>query len=66
MSSQLGSNVHANSACNMVVLKGSRADVFGCRFLPYVGMVTIIMNDYPMLKYGLIAVLAVLVITSKE
>lgn len=37
-----------------------------CRFLPYVGMVTIIMNDYPMLKYGLIAVLAILVITSKE
>lgn len=36
------------------------------RYLPYVGMVTIIMNDYPMLKYGLIAVLAVLVITSKE
>jgi hypothetical protein len=40
--------------------------VFLRRFLPYVGMVTIIMNDYPMLKYGLIAVLAVLVITSKE
>jgi signal peptidase len=37
-----------------------------CRFLPYVGMVTIIMNDYPMLKYGLIAVLGILVITSKE
>jgi hypothetical protein len=30
------------------------------------GMVTIIMNDYPMLKYGLIGVLALLVITSKE
>eukprot|EP00879_Flechtneria_rotunda_P007637 GHRR01008009.1.p1 GENE.GHRR01008009.1~~GHRR01008009.1.p1 ORF type:complete len:185 (+),score=32.28 GHRR01008009.1:144-698(+) len=35
-------------------------------YLPYVGMVTIIMNDYPMLKYGLIAVLGLLVITSKE
>lgn len=29
-------------------------------------MVTIVMNDYPMLKYGLILVLALLVITSKE
>eukprot|EP00878_Enallax_costatus_P003570 GHUV01003784.1.p1 GENE.GHUV01003784.1~~GHUV01003784.1.p1 ORF type:complete len:185 (+),score=27.08 GHUV01003784.1:275-829(+) len=35
-------------------------------YLPYMGMVTIIMNDYPMLKYGLIAVLGLLVITSKE
>ena len=42
------------------------ASCTACRFLPYVGMVTIIMNDYPMLKYGLIAVLAILVITSKE
>jgi signal peptidase len=37
-----------------------------CRFLPYVGMVTIVMNDYPWLKYGLILVLGVLVVTSKE
>eukprot|EP00877_Chromochloris_zofingiensis_P012874 jgi/Chrzof1/7840/Cz02g38140.t1 len=35
-------------------------------FLPYVGMVTIIMNDYPMLKYALIAALAILVLTSKD
>jgi signal peptidase len=47
-------------------LESPCADMLACRFLPYVGMVTIIMNDYPMLKYGLIAVLAVLVITSKE
>lgn len=35
-------------------------------YLPYVGMVTIIMNDYPLLKYALIAVLGILVITSHE
>jgi len=35
-------------------------------FLPYVGMVTIVMNDYPWLKYGLIMVLGLLVVTSKE
>lgn len=35
-------------------------------FLPYVGMVTIIMNDYPWLKVALIAVLGLLVVTSKE
>jgi hypothetical protein len=29
-------------------------------------MLTILMNDYPWLKYGLIAVLGLLVITSKE
>ncbi|KAF8062680.1 Sec11c [Scenedesmus sp. PABB004] len=35
-------------------------------FLPYMGMVTIVMNDYPLLKFGLIGLLALLVITSKE
>jgi len=35
-------------------------------FLPYVGMVTIIMNDYPWLKFALIGVLALFVLTSKE
>ncbi|KAL3136511.1 Signal peptidase complex catalytic subunit S11C [Trebouxia sp. C0009 RCD-2024] len=35
-------------------------------FLPYVGQVTIIMNDYPYLKYALIGVLALFVIMSKE
>ena len=35
-------------------------------FLPYVGMATIIMNDYPMVKYGLIGLLAVTVIFSKD
>ena len=34
--------------------------------MPYVGMVTIIMNDYPALKYVLIGVLGLLVMTSKE
>ena len=36
------------------------------RFLPYMGMVTILMNDYPMLKFGLIGALGLLVITSKD
>lgn len=35
-------------------------------FLPHVGMVTIVMNDYPWLKVALIGVLGLLVITSKE
>ncbi|KAK9813690.1 hypothetical protein WJX73_003835 [Symbiochloris irregularis] len=35
-------------------------------YLPYVGQVTIIMNDYPYVKYGLIGALAVFVLTSKE
>lgn len=37
-----------------------------CRFLPYVGQVTIIMNDYPALKIGLILILGLFVIFSKE
>lgn len=35
-------------------------------FLPYVGMVTIVMNDYPWFKYALIGVLGLLVLTNKE
>mmetsp|Transcript_22367 Transcript_22367/g.53457 ORF Transcript_22367/g.53457 Transcript_22367/m.53457 type:complete len:187 (+) Transcript_22367:126-686(+) len=35
-------------------------------YLPYVGMVTILMNDYPYIKYLLIGVLGLLVVTSKE
>ncbi|XRB06059.1 signal peptidase I [Pycnococcus provasolii] len=37
-----------------------------CGFLPHVGMVTIIMNDYVYLKYALIGFLGLLVLTSKE
>lgn len=35
-------------------------------FLPHVGRVTIIMNDYPYVKYGVIGLLGLLVITSRE
>jgi len=35
-------------------------------FLPYVGMVTIIMNDYPYLKYLLIGILGLFVLANRE
>jgi signal peptidase len=35
-------------------------------YVPYVGMATILMNDYPKLKYLLLATLAFTVITAKE
>eukprot|EP00669_Euglena_mutabilis_P007276 TRINITY_DN2615_c0_g1_i2.p1 TRINITY_DN2615_c0_g1~~TRINITY_DN2615_c0_g1_i2.p1 ORF type:complete len:202 (-),score=89.55 TRINITY_DN2615_c0_g1_i2:182-745(-) len=35
-------------------------------YLPYVGMVTIVMNDYPYVKYLLISFLGLLVLTNKE
>jgi signal peptidase len=35
-------------------------------YLPMVGMVTIVMNDYPTLKYALIGVLALFVLTNRE
>ncbi|XP_027958757.1 signal peptidase complex catalytic subunit SEC11C isoform X1 [Eumetopias jubatus] len=36
------------------------------RFLPYVGMVTIIMNDYPKFKYALLAVMGAYVLLKRE
>ena len=35
-------------------------------YLPYAGRATIIMNDYPAAKYGLIGLLGLFVMTSKE
>lgn len=35
-------------------------------FLPYVGMVTIALNDYPNAKYILVGLMALFVLTSKE
>lgn len=36
------------------------------RYTPFMGMVTIIMNDYPQVKTAVLALLAVLVITNRE
>jgi len=46
----------------------SRSHVMGrvVGFLPHVGRATIIMNDYPAVKFGLIAILGIIVLTSKE
>eukprot|EP01106_Pelomyxa_sp_JSP_P018046 TRINITY_DN78_c0_g1_i1.p1 TRINITY_DN78_c0_g1~~TRINITY_DN78_c0_g1_i1.p1 ORF type:complete len:199 (-),score=49.69 TRINITY_DN78_c0_g1_i1:158-697(-) len=35
-------------------------------FLPYVGMVTIMMNDYPQLKWAMLTVLAIYVLINRE
>ena len=45
-----------------------RGDVLGtAKFcLPYVGMVTIILNDYPYFKYALVGVMGLFVLTNKE
>lgn len=56
--------LHVQPLCFMLDLLRRAGCV--CRFLPYVGQATIIMNDYPYVKYGLIAVLALFVLTSKE
>ena len=34
-------------------------------YLPYVGYVTIMMNDYPQLKYALLGIMAIFVLTGK-
>ena len=35
-------------------------------YLPYIGMVTIIMNDYPAVKYVLVGLMGLFVLTTKE
>ena len=34
--------------------------------VPYLGMVTIILNDYPMLKYVMLGMMGLFVLTNKE
>jgi hypothetical protein len=36
------------------------------RFMPYIGMVTILMNDYPQLKYVFLGVLGLFVLIQRE
>ncbi|TKR93395.1 hypothetical protein L596_007861 [Steinernema carpocapsae] len=45
-----------------------RKDVVGRAkgFVPYIGMVTILMNDYPKLKYTVLALLALFVLVHRE
>lgn len=45
-----------------------REDIMGrvVGHIPNVGMLTILMNDYPWLKHGMIALLALFILTSKE
>eukprot|EP00162_Nutomonas_longa_P025173 comp9815_c0_seq1/m.11475 comp9815_c0_seq1/g.11475 ORF comp9815_c0_seq1/g.11475 comp9815_c0_seq1/m.11475 type:complete len:180 (-) comp9815_c0_seq1:66-605(-) len=46
----------------------TQRDIIGrCKgFLPYLGMVTVVMNDYPMLKFALLAGLALFVLSARE
>ncbi|XP_018428949.1 PREDICTED: signal peptidase complex catalytic subunit SEC11C-like isoform X3 [Nanorana parkeri] len=36
------------------------------KFLPYVGMVTIVMNDYPKFKYAVLAIMGAFVLVKRE
>lgn len=57
----------AGKACGAKVPSLAPSSTVPARsFLPHVGRVTIVMNDYPMFKYALIAVLGIFVLTSKE
>ena len=38
----------------------------GTGFVPYVGMVTILMNDYPKLKYAVLGLLGLFVLVHRE
>ena len=52
----------------MHLVWSAETDMVGdaCRYLPLIGQATIIMNDYPYVKYLLIGVLGIFVITSKD
>ena len=35
-------------------------------FVPYIGIATIILNDYPLLKWGILIIMGIFVLTSKD
>jgi signal peptidase len=39
---------------------------FCTRYVPFLGMITIIMTDYPKVKYALLAALGTLVLVTRE
>lgn len=45
-----------------------RKDIIGKAkgFVPYIGIVTILMNDYPQLKYVILATLGIFVLVKRE
>lgn len=65
-----GDNNHVDDRglYNMGQLWLQRKDILGraSASLPYVGMVTIILNDYPILKYVLVGIMGLFVLTNKE
>ncbi len=46
----------------------NRKHVFGriVGFLPYLGIVTILLNDYPMLKWTILAIMAIMTLTNND
>ncbi|EOD27398.1 hypothetical protein EMIHUDRAFT_235869 [Emiliania huxleyi CCMP1516] len=45
---------------------GRDTDAVAVCYLPYIGMVTIIMNDYPLVKYALVGIMGLFVLTTRE
>lgn len=35
-------------------------------FVPYVGVATILLNDYPLLKWSILIIMGIFVLTSKD
>ncbi|EOD21303.1 hypothetical protein EMIHUDRAFT_315879 [Emiliania huxleyi CCMP1516] len=48
------------------VCRRPELDQQAARYLPYIGMVTIIMNDYPLVKYALVGIMGLFVLTTRE
>ena len=61
-----GLNAESLTDCSMRLNALTGVCVHARRYLPYVGMVTIVMNDHPWVKYLLIGVLGLFVITGKD
>ncbi len=53
-------------ALNQLWLKRSEVIGKAVACVPYVGMVTILLNDYPPLKYVLISLMGLFVLTTRE
>ena len=60
--------VHDRGLYNVGQMWLTPEDILGraVGYLPYVGMVTIKLTDYPLVKYALVAIMGLFVITAKE
>jgi hypothetical protein len=50
----------------LMLITHSESPIVVTGYLPYIGILTILLNDYPYLKWGVLLIMGIMVLTSKD